>query len=124
MLSAELFPCHNPVPARVVVVLLRQEQVKHKKRLKFLLQSFELKGVCVSFSTKLPITENNFHYEHLNAPKSLPGPFRTGKNKGRRQENMTLRHHVSAGTRKNGEYFPLNVGNYHDRRGALQTVSK
>lgn len=74
-----MFSHHNPVLRVGVVVDLWREQVKHKKCLKFLLQSFELKGVCVSFSNKLAITENKFHYEHLNAPKSLPRPFHAGK---------------------------------------------
>lgn len=74
-----MLPYSNPVLHDKVVADLCRERVKHKKWLKILLQSFELKGVCVSFSTKLSVTENIFHYEHLNAPKSLPRPFHEGK---------------------------------------------
>lgn len=70
---------HNPVLHGDAVVDLWKEQVKHKKCLKFLLQSFELKGVCVPFSNKPAITENNFHYEHLNAQTFFLRPFHAGK---------------------------------------------
>lgn len=49
----------------------------------FPFQSFELKGVCVCFSAKLPLTANNVHDHHLNAPKISPRAcFKKGNKPG------------------------------------------
>lgn len=55
----------------------RKEIVGGKNRLKSLLQSFVLKGVCVSFSTLQLVT---MFTVNISSPrkKNIPGPFHDG----------------------------------------------
>lgn len=72
---------------------------------------------------QLAIIENNV-LQHLNATIIAPKGLCIREIKGRRREKISLRLFVGCWSRRKCEYFPLNGGKYHDRRGASQTVSK